>query len=99
MTTLDALWMGLPVVALMGRTPSSRLAAAVLSSVGCESWIAGDEADYVKIAAALAADLPGLAQIRESLRPRLQDSNVGDPVRYTREVEKVYAGLRERSVA
>jgi protein O-GlcNAc transferase len=93
MTTLDALWMGLPVVTRAGRTPSSRLAAAVLSALDLGDWIAADDGGYIARAAALAGDLPALAATRAALRPRLEDSSVGDPVRYTRAVEVVYEGM------
>ena len=90
MTTLDALWMGLPVVTLCGRTPSSRLGAATLSALNLSEWIAADSAEYVERAAALASDLPRLARHRESLRARMQSTAVGDPKRYAAAVEAVY---------
>ncbi len=89
MTTLDALSMGVPVVTLMGETPSSRLAAAVLSAVDLP-WIARDREAYIAAAAALASDLPALADIRDGLRARIAATPVGDPKRYARAVEKAY---------
>ncbi len=99
MTTLDALWMGVPVVTLQGTTPSSRLASAVLSPLGLEGWIATDAAGYVAKAAALAVDLPELAQQRECLRARLQAAAVGDPERYAAGVEAVFEKMYRRWIA
>ena len=90
MTTLDALAMGTPVLTLRGAAPSSRLAAAVLSSRGLEDWIAADADDYLARAAAMAADLPALRTGRRALRDRLAASPAGDPVAYTQAVEGAY---------
>ena len=47
MTTLDSLWMGVPVVTAPGRTISSRLAAATLTAAGLSEFIAPDHDGYV----------------------------------------------------
>ena len=96
MTTLDALWMGVPVVTMPGRTISSRLAAASLTALGLTDLVAPDLDRYVSRAKMLAADLEALAGLRASLRPRLQNSAIGDPVRYTRAVETAYREMWRR---
>jgi protein O-GlcNAc transferase len=96
MTTLDALWMGVPVVTWPGRTISSRLAAASLSAVGLSDFIAADTESYVKLAVAKASDLAALARLRASLRPRIASSAVGDPQRYSRAVESAYCDMWRR---
>ncbi len=93
MTTLDALWMGVPVVTLLGAAPSSRLAAAVLSALALGDWIAASPEDYLALAARLAADLCGLRTARATLRQRMQASPVGDAQRYARAVEARYLEL------
>ena len=90
MTTLDALWMGVPVVTWCGRTISGRLAAASLTTLGLTNFIASDPESYVSLALAKAADLDALARLRASLRGRVADSVIGDPIRYTRAVEAAY---------
>ncbi len=96
MTTLDALWMGVPVVTWRGRTISSRLAAANLSAVGLTDFVASDRDGYVDLAVAKAGDLPALAQLRATLRGRMANSPVGDPVRYARAVEAAYRDMWRR---
>jgi protein O-GlcNAc transferase len=96
MTTLDALWMGVPVVTCPGQTISSRLAAASLRALGLTDWIAADPDAYVALAIAKASELDGLARLRAGLRGRMADSVVGDPRRYTREVEAAYRGMWRR---
>ena len=90
MTTLDALWMGVPVVTWAGGTISSRLAAASLTKIGLTDFIASDLDTYVSTAVAKAADVNALARLRGSLRHRLASSEIGDPIRYTRAVETAY---------
>jgi predicted O-linked N-acetylglucosamine transferase (SPINDLY family) len=90
MTTLDALWMGVPVITMPGRTISSRLAAATLAALDQGEFIAADLKSYVARAVDTAADLDGLARMRSTLRPRLAKSAVGDPTRYARAVEAAY---------
>ena len=90
MTTLDALWMGVPVVTLPGGTISSRLAAASLTAARLTDFIAGDLESYVELAVAKAADLPALADLRAALRARVAGSDFGDPVRYAHAVEAAF---------
>ena len=90
MTTLDALWMGVPVVTWAGRTISSRLAAANLTALELTDFIASDPESYVALAVAKASDVDGLSRLRFSLRTRLARSVIGDADRYTRAVEAAY---------
>ena len=96
MTTLDALWMGVPVITWAGRTISSRLAAATLTAVGLTDLIAPDRERYVALAAAVAGDLDALASLRAKLRPLLANSVIGDIQRYTRAVETAYREMWRR---
>ena len=77
-TTCDALWMGVPVVTLAGDRPFSRTSASVLHAAGFAQWIAQDRAGYVRTATALAADRPGLAALRDTLRGRVAASPLCD---------------------
>jgi protein O-GlcNAc transferase len=89
-TSLDALWMGVPVVSLAGETPVSRAGLSQLTNLGLPELVARSEEDYVKIAVELAGDLPRLAQLRSSLRARMQASVLMDAPRFTRQVEQAY---------
>ncbi len=95
-STLEALWMGVPVITLVGETTVTRLSAAILSAAGTADWIARSEDDYVEKAAALASDLPRLAQTRRTLRACMQASPVGDLDRYVRAVESKYRWMWKR---
>jgi protein O-GlcNAc transferase len=96
MTTLDALWMGVPVVTWSGRTISSRLAAASLSALDLTDFIASDRETYVELAVAKASDVEALSRLRANLRRRVSHSRFGDCARYTGAVEAAYREMWQR---
>lgn len=89
-TTFEALWMGIPVVTLSDQRHAGRVGASILTHLGRPEWIAQDADSYVGIAGRLAADLPGLASIRSSLRGELARSSLTDARGFARKIEKVY---------
>jgi predicted O-linked N-acetylglucosamine transferase (SPINDLY family) len=95
-STLDALWMGVPVVALRGAVVGGRMAAALLAVVGLEEWVADDREGYLAIAAAAAQAAQPLAALRAALRERIVATPVGDTREYVRSVESVYRVLWRR---
>jgi predicted O-linked N-acetylglucosamine transferase (SPINDLY family) len=91
-TTLDALWMGVPVVSLVGGRNLGRAGLSLLSNVGlAELAVSGVDA-YVAMAVGLAQDRPRLAKLRATLRQRMQGSPLLDAEGFTRKVE---TGFRE----
>jgi len=92
-TTWETLWMGVPVVAVAGNKPPSRISAAILHALGLDGWIAEDEEGYLRLAVAAAADSASLARFRQDIRPRIAASAAGDPERYTRTVEAAYRAM------
>jgi len=91
--TCHALWMGTPVVTLAGRTPAARAGASILTAAGLPELIATSTADYVSIAAALAADRPRLAAYRAGMRDRLRISPLMDATGFARSVEAAYRAM------
>lgn len=92
-TTCEALWAGVPVVSLAGRTHVSRVGASLLRAVGLESCVATDDDAFVAIAAKLAGDLPALAALRAGLRGRMAASELGDAKDHARAVEAALMGM------
>ena len=92
-TTCDALWMGVPVVSLIGRTAAGRGGWSILSNAGLPELAAKDTSDYVQRALALANDLPRLSDLRATLRSRLRESPLMDANRFTRHVEAAYRSM------
>ncbi len=92
-TTLDALWMGVPVVTLAGRTGVGRAGVSVLSNLGVPELIAETPAQYVAIATALAADQERLAALRAGLRARMESSPLLDAKQYAADVQAAFRAM------
>lgn len=92
-TTCDALWMGVPVVSLSGRTAVSRAGSSLLANVGLEDLVAHSEQQYVELAAGLMRDAGRLAAMRRELRGRLESSPVMDVPRFARALEAKFRSI------
>ena len=95
-TTCDALWMGVPVITLTGRTVAGRMGLSLLTHAGLAGCVALDETDYVRIAAEMARDLPRIAALRFTMRTRLKASRLMDAPRFARDVETAYRTMWHR---
>jgi protein O-GlcNAc transferase len=89
-TSLDAMWMGVPVVSRFGRTAVSRAGLSQSYHVGLTDCVAETAEEFVRIAVELANDLPRLASIRESLRGRMEQSPLMDAAKFTLNLEAAY---------
>jgi predicted O-linked N-acetylglucosamine transferase (SPINDLY family) len=97
-TTCEALWMGVPVVALAGQAHVSRVGVSLLNSAGLPELIAGDVGKYVKIAVDLANDRDGLRLLRASLRERMKGSVLMNGGEFTADVEAKFREMVSGSV-
>jgi predicted O-linked N-acetylglucosamine transferase (SPINDLY family) len=95
-TTCEALWMGVPVIALAGNTHAGRVGVSLLSGAGLSEFVASSEDDYCDIASRLARDPNRLADLRSHLRTRVHDSRLCDASRMAREVEVAYQSMWEQ---
>jgi len=94
LTTLEALWMGVPVVTLGGDDRfCARHSEAHLTAAGLPELIASDAGAYLDIAAGLAADRSALAALRAGLRGRMAASPLCDGPRFARHLEAAYRDL------
>jgi len=89
-STCEALWMGVPVVSLMGDRVLGRYGGVFLDAVGLPDLVASDLDDYVEKAAGLAMDIGRLATIRATLRHRMVASRLCDGPAYARAIEGAY---------
>ena len=88
-TTLQALWMGVPVVTLLGENFVSRMGASFLRTLGKPDWVVEDEAGYVAAAVALAAKRVSLRKERAALRDQMMTSPLCDITTYTVQFERL----------
>jgi len=73
-TTFDVLWMGLPIVSMVGRSFKSRMGVGLLTYLGRTEWLAETPENYVGIARGLAADVEALNALRLGLRSEVEGS-------------------------
>ena len=95
-TSLDAFWMGVPVVTLVGQTVVGRAGLSQLRNLGLPELTAQTPEQYVRIAVELAGDLPRLRDLRATLRDRLQSSPLMNAPRFARNVEAAYRDMWQR---
>jgi predicted O-linked N-acetylglucosamine transferase (SPINDLY family) len=89
-TSLDAFWMGVPVVTLVGKTVVGRAGWSQLCNLGLQELAAETPDQYVALAAELAGDLPRLQELRTTLRLRMEQSPLMDGKRFALNMEQAY---------
>lgn len=89
-TSLDALWMGVPVVTRVGQTSVGRGGLSQLFQLELLDLAADSDASFVDSAVALAGDLPRLSALRQSLRARIERSALMNAARFARNIENAY---------
>lgn len=91
-TTLEALWMGVPVVARYGKSRASRSTSAIVTHVGHPEWNAMTDQEYVECVRRLASDPQSLNETRSVLRQQLSET-IADASRFTGQLERTYRSL------
>ncbi|MDD2883551.1 MAG: tetratricopeptide repeat protein [Dechloromonas sp.] len=94
MTSLDTLWMGVPVVTLQARGGIlGRHAARLLELIGHPEWVAHSEDDYLRVVGKLLADPQQLATWRSSLRTKMSHAAFMDGQRFVSDFEAVLVAM------
>jgi len=92
-TTLDSLWMGVPVVSLVGNRNLGRAGLSLLSNVGLERFAVGSVDAYVDIAVRTSQNLAMLTQLRAELRDRMRRSPLLDAEGFTHKVDTAFRDM------
>ena len=89
-TTCEALWMGVPVVTVLGDRHAARVSGSILNAAGLQQLLARDNAEYVEIACDLASNLNYLSDLRGAMRDKLVSSPLLDGRTFTKSLEEKY---------
>ncbi len=89
--TMEALWMGVPTVTLVGDLYVARWGLAMQSGVGLDIFAATSDAEFVAKAVSFASQPAELETIRSSLRGMITGSALGDGRAW---IQQFQGGLR-----
>jgi protein O-GlcNAc transferase len=89
-TSLDAFWMGVPVLTQVGRTVVGRAGLSQLKNLQLLDFAAESEEQFIQLGQRWAADLSELAEIRHTLRDRMASSPLMDGKKFARNMEAAY---------
>jgi protein O-GlcNAc transferase len=95
-TTCESMWLGVPVMTLVGERFLSRAGLSVLNAAHMSEFVATTQEGYIETATALAKNLPQLAALRAGMRERLKSTPLFDQQRFTRNVEAIYRDVWQR---
>jgi protein O-GlcNAc transferase len=86
-TSLQALWMGVPLITMRGSSFQSRMGASFLTMLEKTEWIASDEATYIDIANRMANSISEVRGARQQNRKAMADSALCDIGAFANEFE------------
>jgi predicted O-linked N-acetylglucosamine transferase (SPINDLY family) len=89
-TTCEALWMGVPVITMLGDRHAARVGASIMCRVGLEDLVAHSVDEYIALAVSLANDRHRLLTLRNSLCQMMQKSQLMDKKLFAETVENAY---------
>ncbi|AMV30635.1 TPR repeat-containing protein YrrB [Pirellula sp. SH-Sr6A] len=88
LTTIEAMWMGIPTVTWPHRTFAGRHSLSHLSNVGLTEFIASSSEEYIAKACAWASEIERLSPLRRTLRQRVLDSPLCDGPQFAKDFEE-----------
>ena len=92
-TTMQSLWMGVPVVTLKGASAFARNSVGLLSELQLKEFVAITPSAYVTTAAECAGNLARLVELRTGLRERVAASSLMDARRFCENLESAYRSM------
>lgn len=96
-TAIDALTAGVPIVTMPGNSFASRVAASTLIAAGLAQLVTSSLDEYDRLACELARDVPRLTRFKQQLAARLPGSPLFDLRGFTRNLERAYSTMYDRS--
>ena len=92
-TTCEALWMGVPVITLLGNNHVGRVGASILTNIGLTDFIAHDIKDYIDLAVKMSANTKVIKELRVGLRERMQKAPLCDALSFASDIEMAYQDM------
>ena len=92
-TASDALWVGLPVLTLAGKSMVSRVAGSLLNNINMKELITYNYTDYKNMALKICNDKSYLNTIKSRLQKEKLTSPLFNTKQYTKDLEKIYSKL------
>lgn len=89
-TTCESLWMGVPVLTLMGSGHFSRASSSLLKTIELNDWIASTPEQYIEKAIQLSKNIQELKNLRQTLRHKMKHSPLCKTRQYMNQVEQLY---------
>jgi predicted O-linked N-acetylglucosamine transferase (SPINDLY family) len=94
-TASDALWVGLPVLTMMGKAFASRVAASLLNAINLPELITNTQEEYEILAIELAKNPQQLAEIKSKLANNRLTAPLFDTPLFTKNLEVAYTKMNE----
>jgi protein O-GlcNAc transferase len=98
-TTIDALWTGVPVIALKGSHFASRVSASILTAIGLPDLITHTLEEYESLTVRLAHNRGELHEIRQRLIKNRLTEPLFATLRFVKNLEKTYKKMWETFLA
>jgi len=95
-TTCDALWMGVPVVTLIGRSHVARVGLSLVTHLGFPEWAVETPDAYIAKCRQLTSDLPALQRLRFQLRKQMSESPLCDAPQFIGHLETAFGAMWQR---
>ena len=96
-TTFEALWKGVPVLALQGYNFNSRCGSSIIKNLGENSLLSNSKDQYVEKAVYLATNINKLAELRMNLYKNLFKTPLFDIVTFSKNFEELlYEVINEK---
>ncbi len=86
-TTLEALWMNMPVITLVGESHAQRVGYSILKNLDLDQLIAFNEDEYIEKAVELAERPEIIKKLKTRMRKNLLASSICNPIVFVREFE------------
>ena len=89
-TASDTIRMGVPIIALMGKSFASRVSSSILNQVNMKELITTNTEDFQNLAIDIATNKNKLKKIKDDLKNSLSNSSLFDSVTFTKDLETLY---------